>query len=138
MAKITTMSGPQCHKSSVNLLAVPCYSDLLEDIDAKDESDCGWALMNSDMGWRTKMAKWIGDAHTVGAAKDSDSDGNVPAPNAQIPAAPSWSVPLTVLFGGTVCWNPRQLRLLCGRQLVCNSYLLFDLPFEILTFDIQH
>jgi len=35
------------------------------------------------------------------------------------------------------CWNPRQLCLMCGWWSVCDSYLLFDLPFEILTFDFM-
>ena len=78
------------HKPSVNLLTVPHYSNLLEDMDAEDKSDCGQALVNNDAGWRTEMAKWIGDACTAEAAKeDSDSDDNTLAPNAWIPTTPS-------------------------------------------------
>jgi len=51
------------HKSmAINLLAVPHCSDLLDNMDAEDESEHGWTLVTSEAGWRTEMAKWIGDA----------------------------------------------------------------------------
>jgi hypothetical protein len=54
-------------------------------------------------GGEPRWPEWIGDVHAAEAAKeDSDSDDNVPAPNAQIPTTPSQSVSLIVLFGGTV------------------------------------
>ena len=64
------------HKSmGINLLAVPRYSDLLDDINAEDESEHGRALVTSEAGWRTEMAKWIGDARSAEEAEDgSDSD----------------------------------------------------------------
>jgi len=48
--------------TGVNLLAVPQYSDLLEDMDAEDESDHGRALVTTEASWRTEMAKWIEQA----------------------------------------------------------------------------
>ena len=35
---------------------------MLEDIDDEDETERGRALVTSEAGWRTEMAKWIGDA----------------------------------------------------------------------------
>jgi hypothetical protein len=47
---------------------------LLEDIDAEEECDRGRALVNSEEGWQTQMAKWVGDARIAEAAEqDSDS-----------------------------------------------------------------
>jgi len=40
--------------TGVNLLAVPQYSDLLEDMDAEDESDHGRALVTTEASWRTE------------------------------------------------------------------------------------
>ena len=61
------------------------------------------------------MAKWIGAARAAEAAEhdsDSDTDGdNVPAPTARIHATPSRSVPLSVLFGGTVKRSQRVSQL---------------------------
>lgn len=62
------------HKSTgINLLAVPRYSDLLEDMDAEDESERGRALVTSEASWRTEMAKWIGEAR---AAEEAEDDGS--------------------------------------------------------------
>ena len=44
------------HKSTINFLAIPRYGDLLEDMDAEEESNCGRALVNSDVGkWRNGL-----------------------------------------------------------------------------------
>jgi hypothetical protein len=91
------------HKSTgINLLAVPCYSDLLDDMDAEDESECGRALVTSEAGWRTEMAKWIGDAQSAEEAEDdSDSDDeDLATPRIQVPQLKSRT--LTTLFGGKV------------------------------------
>jgi hypothetical protein len=44
------------------LLAVPQYSDLLDDQDHEDESERGRLLVSSRQGWRMEMAKWITEA----------------------------------------------------------------------------
>ncbi|KAJ7903010.1 hypothetical protein B0H13DRAFT_2335363 [Mycena leptocephala] len=49
-------------KSTANLLSVPRYRDLLDDQQDEDPSERGRALVSSPTGWRTIMAKWIGDA----------------------------------------------------------------------------
>jgi hypothetical protein len=89
------------HRSTAALLAVPRYSDLLEDIDDEDETERGRALVNSEAGWRTEMAKWIGDARAADESdSDSDSDDEVVAPAVRIT---KWSpCKLSVLFGGEV------------------------------------
>ncbi|THU80901.1 hypothetical protein K435DRAFT_809510 [Dendrothele bispora CBS 962.96] len=58
-----------CGKRSVHkpqdvgdLLNVPRYSDLLDDIDHEDESERGRLLVTNPEGWRTEMARWIGEA----------------------------------------------------------------------------
>ena len=53
------------HRSTAALLAVPRYSDLLEDIDEEDETERGRALVTSEAGWRTEMAKWICSSPTI-------------------------------------------------------------------------
>jgi hypothetical protein len=91
------------HKSTgINLLAVPHYSDLLDDMDAEDESEHGQALVTSEAGWRTEMAKWIGDAQSAKEAEDeSDSDNeNLVTPRIRVPQLKSMT--LTTLFGGKV------------------------------------
>ncbi|THU86705.1 hypothetical protein K435DRAFT_804898 [Dendrothele bispora CBS 962.96] len=45
-----------------DLLNVPRYSDLLDDIDHEDESERGRLLVTNPEGWRTEMARWIGEA----------------------------------------------------------------------------
>jgi hypothetical protein len=60
------------------------------------------ALVNSNLGWRTKMAKWIGAACATKAAEHDGSDSDGEQHTARIHATPSQSVPLSVLFGGTV------------------------------------
>src|ERR1700720_4661324 len=91
------------HKSTgVNLLAVPRYSDLLEDMDAEDDSERGRALVTSEASWRTEMAKWIGDARAAEEAEDdADSDHETLAtPRVRLPR--SKSITLATLFGGKV------------------------------------
>ncbi|KAJ6610956.1 ribonuclease H-like domain-containing protein [Mycena sp. CBHHK59/15] len=53
------------HKSTASLLDVPRYRDLLEDQQDEDPSERGRALVSSSEGWRTQMAKWIGDVKEV-------------------------------------------------------------------------
>jgi len=56
---VPSRSKRKNHNSTgINLLAVPRYSDLLEDMDA-EESDRGRALVTMEASWRTEMAKWI-------------------------------------------------------------------------------
>ena len=53
----------------------------------EEESDRSRALVNSNVGWRTEMAKWIGAARAAEAAEhdSGDDDGdNIPAPTARI------------------------------------------------------
>jgi hypothetical protein len=74
---------------------------LLEDIDDEDETECGRPLVNSEAGWRTEMAKWIGDAQAADESdSDNDSDNEIVAPAVRIT---KWSpCKLLVLFGGEV------------------------------------
>lgn len=102
------------HQSTSTLLAVPQYADLLEDQDDEDEGERGRMLINSRQGWRTEMAKWIGDARDTEAVEDFDGDDNDGDGDSDIipPLATSarsngrtcpfeWKhTPLAVLFGG--------------------------------------
>ena len=56
------------------LLAVPRYSDLLEDQYHEDKSEQGRALVSSAGGWRVEMAKWIGEARDAELEEESDDD----------------------------------------------------------------
>ena len=62
------------HKSTETLLAVPRYSDLLEDQYHKDESERGRVLVSSASGWCIEMAKWIAEAREA-ELEESDDDG---------------------------------------------------------------
>ncbi|KAJ6603954.1 ribonuclease H-like domain-containing protein [Mycena sp. CBHHK59/15] len=99
------------HKSTATLLSVPRYRDLLEDQDDEDADQRGRALVSSAAGWRTQMAKWIGDAKAAEreeTAEDSvrdEEDGGIPS---RIPGRlPAWKpMTLLVLFGEAE--KPRQ------------------------------
>jgi uncharacterized protein YpiB (UPF0302 family) len=92
------------HKSTgIDLLAVPRYSDLLEDMEAEDESERGRALVTSEAGWRTEMAKWIGDARAAEDAEDGDSENETPAAAMpRIRVSQQKPMTLATLFGGKV------------------------------------
>ena len=59
---------------SDELLAVPQYSDLLEDQYHEDERERGRVLVSSASGWRIEMAKWIAEAREA-ELEESDDDG---------------------------------------------------------------
>ncbi|KAJ6623009.1 hypothetical protein B0H10DRAFT_1944306 [Mycena sp. CBHHK59/15] len=101
--------GRKNHKSTVSLLSVPCYHDLLKDQNDKDPSERGRALVSSAEGWRTQVAKWIGNAKAAERAEWESEDNNA-IPNA-IPSEeatpcvpnhiPVWKpITLQVLFSG--------------------------------------
>jgi hypothetical protein len=80
------------------LLAVPWYSDLLDDQDHEDKSKQGCLLVSSKQGWHTEMAKWIAEARAAELDKESDDDDIIPCSNTCIA---KWKlVTLTNLFGG--------------------------------------
>ena len=62
------------HKSTETLLAVPQYSDLLEDQYHEDESERDHALVSSAGSWWVEMAKWIGEARDAELKEESDDD----------------------------------------------------------------
>jgi hypothetical protein len=55
------------------LLAVPQYSDLLDDQD--DESQQGQLLVLRRQGWHTEMAKWITEAQGVEIVSNKEYHG---------------------------------------------------------------
>ena len=97
----------QVHKSTATLLAVPQYSDLLNDQDDKDESKHGHVLINSKQGWCTEMVKWIGDARAAEADDNSDDDNSAVLSSPPLPAAGPSSQSLQ--------WKPITLAILFGR-----------------------
>ncbi|KAJ6607227.1 ribonuclease H-like domain-containing protein [Mycena sp. CBHHK59/15] len=100
----------QNHKSTATLLSVPRYQDLLGDQDDEDPDERGCALVSSEEGWRTQMAKWIGDARAA-ERDEQDDTANVPEETAPLVPnrIPAWK-PLTlkVLFGEAM---PRKRKL---------------------------
>ena len=71
----------------------------LEDLDDEDETEHGQLLVTTAAGWRTEMAKWIGDAHAADS-DDSDDDSDVATPTT-LPCIFKWlKMKLEVLFGG--------------------------------------
>ncbi|KAJ6504514.1 ribonuclease H-like domain-containing protein [Mycena vulgaris] len=72
--------GRKNHKSMATLLSVPRYRDLLDDQEDEDPSERGQALVSSAEGWRTQLAKWIGDARAAEreelASESEDEEDN--------------------------------------------------------------
>ncbi|KAJ7300362.1 hypothetical protein DFH08DRAFT_828525 [Mycena albidolilacea] len=70
------------HKSTDALLAVPRYLDLLQDQDDEETTERGRALVSTASGWRTVMAKWVGDARAaeIDAAEDSSDSEDEEVP----------------------------------------------------------
>ena len=64
----------QVHKSTDTLLAVPQYSDLLNNQDDENESECGQLLVLSRQGWRMEMAKWITEVQAAELDKDDSNN----------------------------------------------------------------
>ncbi|KAJ7915735.1 hypothetical protein B0H13DRAFT_1871854 [Mycena leptocephala] len=88
------------HKSTANLLSVPRYRDLLDDQQDEDPSERGRALVSSPTGWRTIMAKWIGDAREAEREERLATDDE-PAIEMRLPHVSSTWAPmkLVILFG---------------------------------------
>ncbi|KAJ6628155.1 ribonuclease H-like domain-containing protein [Mycena sp. CBHHK59/15] len=93
------------HKSTATLLSVPRYRDLLGDQDDEDPTERGRALVSSVVGWRTQMAKWIGDARAAEREETEEDCEDEETP--LLPNRPTaWkSLTLQVLFGGA---EPRK------------------------------
>ncbi|KAJ6558647.1 ribonuclease H-like domain-containing protein [Mycena sp. CBHHK59/15] len=97
--------GRKNHKSIETLLSVPRYRDLLEDQDDEDTSERGRALVSTPEGWRTQLAKWIGDAKAAERAENSadtdDDETDDDDLTSRIPnRLPGWkAMTLQVLFG---------------------------------------
>jgi hypothetical protein len=84
------------HRSTSTLLNVPIHSDLLDDQDNEDKAQCGRLLVRSAQGWRTEIAKWIGDAQRAVDNEDSDTEDGLPQARVS-----KWKpVTLAVLFAG--------------------------------------
>ncbi|KAF5343814.1 hypothetical protein D9758_016207 [Tetrapyrgos nigripes] len=79
----------QNHKQeSINkLLSVPRYRDLLEDMNDEDETERGRALISTAAGWRTEMAKWIGEARRAESdeANEEVVDHDLPDDYSRLP-----------------------------------------------------
>ncbi|KAJ6539904.1 ribonuclease H-like domain-containing protein [Mycena sp. CBHHK59/15] len=100
------------HKSTATLLSVPRYRDLLEDQDDEDSTERGRALVTSAEGWRTEVAKWIGDARAAERMETelvSEGEANDEFSSRLPTRVPAWKpMMLQVLFGGAE--KPRKRR----------------------------
>ena len=83
----------------MKLLTVPRYTDLLEDMDDKDKTECRWLLVTTAVGWRTEMVKWIGDACAAGD-DDSEDNSDILAPATSSHEFKWKKTKLEILFGG--------------------------------------
>ena len=84
------------HQSTSTLLDLLTHSDLLDDQDNEDEAERGRLLVQSAKGWRTEMAKWIGDAQRAVDDEDLDLEDGLPQA-----CVSKWKpVTLAVLFAG--------------------------------------
>lgn len=93
---------------------VPRYSDLLGDLDDEDDTERGRALVTTDAGWRTEMAKWVGDQRVADNLLDSDLESDSDTPPVEpgrIPTARAtkWvACTLRTLFNGVVIHRSRD------------------------------
>ena len=94
------------HTSTNTLLAVPRYSDLLDDQDHEDEAERGRMLVSNSQSWRTEMAKWIAEARAAELAEDSDDESEVPEP----------ATSASDRGGRIFKWKPATLAILFGGQ----------------------
>ncbi|KAJ6626261.1 hypothetical protein B0H10DRAFT_2185875 [Mycena sp. CBHHK59/15] len=101
--------GRKNHKSTVSLVKVPRYHDLLEDQNDEDPIERGDTLVSSAEGWRTQVARWIGDAKAAERVERENEDNNaipntIPSEEAtpRVPNhIPGWKpITLQVLFSG--------------------------------------
>ncbi|KAJ7092992.1 ribonuclease H-like domain-containing protein [Mycena belliarum] len=97
--------GRKNHKSLATLLDVPRYRDLLDDQGHEDSAERGRALVSSETGWRTQMAKWIGEAREAERTEVQDLEEDVAEDVEDAPRIakrlPIWQpTTLKVLFGG--------------------------------------
>lgn len=97
------------HTSTAALLTVPRYRDLLDEPDDDNATKRTSPLVLSGTGWRTVMAKWIGDAQAAEAEEtDSDSDSDDEA--AARPRDSKWKKrTLAQLFGGSIKKHAERL-----------------------------
>ncbi|KAJ6596587.1 hypothetical protein B0H10DRAFT_2441868 [Mycena sp. CBHHK59/15] len=99
------------HKSTATLLSVPRYRDLLEDQDDEDSTERGRALVTSVEGWRTEVAKWIGDTRAAERMETelvSEGEANDEFSSRLPTRVPAWKpMTLQVLFGAE---KPRKRR----------------------------
>ncbi|KAJ6546379.1 hypothetical protein B0H10DRAFT_1969633 [Mycena sp. CBHHK59/15] len=72
--------GRKNHKSTATLLSVPHYQDLLGDQNDEDPKEWGHMLVSSAEGWRTQVAKWIGDARKAERDNTDDEDNETIMP----------------------------------------------------------
>jgi hypothetical protein len=95
---VKTWGKQQVYKLMDMLLAVPWYSNLLDDQDHEDETKQGWLLVLSKQGWHVEMAKWIAKAWAAKLDEELDDD-NIITCGSTHPT--KWKpVTLTNLFGG--------------------------------------
>src|ERR1700683_4557407 len=81
-------------------LAVPRYSDLLEDQNNEDEDEHGRLLITTREGWRTNMARWIGAARDAECEDENNEDAELPEVLGNGHTAAWKPVMLAKLFGG--------------------------------------
>ncbi|KAJ7433002.1 hypothetical protein FB451DRAFT_1476747 [Mycena latifolia] len=88
------------HKSTAALLTVPRYRD---DQDDEDTAERGRILVSTAEGWRTVMAKWIGDARAAEAemVEEPEEEEETPPRLGRAPSGSKWKKKtLRELFGG--------------------------------------
>jgi hypothetical protein len=68
-------------------------------LDDEDKTECRQLLVTTAAGWRTEMAKWIGDACTAND-DDSEDDSNILAPATSSHEFKWKNTKLEILFGG--------------------------------------
>ena len=74
--------------------------DLLDDQGDEDESERGRLLVSSRQGWRTEMARWIGEAQVAEHDEDLNDENDAPVAASNMRTAKWKPATLVALFDG--------------------------------------
>ena len=113
------------HKSMSILLAVPWYSDLLNDQADEDENEHGCFLVNTAESWQTEMVKWIAALRVANAAEGIEDAVEAVAVAVVATARQGLQAPGIHTYSK---WRMETLKKLFGRKAQCPPWLV---PAEI-------
>ena len=118
--KLHDRKSRQHHKDIDTLLAIPHYSNDLQDYSERQESERGQVMVQSRESWRKEMAKWIADAREAELAAAEEPD--VPEPT-EISTSEQEQAPQTMQsMLQAQHRNPKKWKLMTLAQLFGKSH----------------